>query len=347
MKRRLPVALAIAVACASAWVAISWYQTPRFKGKPVRTWINLASYGNPEAIATLRELGTNAAPDFARALKKQDSRIHKALWNFQRKLHPRLRQSLFKKLGPPIAWDERARAARALAAIGLDARWSLPYLAQALHDPENEVCYNSANAMGHMGKAAVSYLVDALGDYDPNRRRALVNALAQIGPEAEAAVPALTEILSDTDQEVRSRAAYALGSIGAPWLKRLTTTISEGSSDARITAAKELLLIYPAPLQVAKALFAMAHDPAPATRRQAIETLGIIRPLHSGTIPTLTAGLADDTPEVRTAAARSLGLMGNRAKPASVELSKALEDKEEAVRSAAKEALARIEEQKP
>ncbi len=336
----------MAAAGVLAWMALSWYQTPRFKGKAVGTWIKLASTGNTEAVAALKELGTNAMPDFIRGLKAQDSRFYKAAWNARRKLSPRLRQAWLKKMEPPLAWGERARAARALALMGPEAAWALPYLSEQLHDPVNEVCYNSANAMGHMGEVAVPYLVAALGDPDPNRRRALVNGLAQIGPEAEAAVPALTEMLSDPDEPVRSGADYALKSIGAPWLKRLTTIISEGPSEARITAAKELLLIYPPSMQVAKALFAMAHDPAPATRRQAIETLGIIRPLHSGTIPTLTQALADDASEVRSAAARALGLMGIRAKPAESELAKALEDKEEAVRFAAKEALARIEETK-
>ena len=213
-----------------------------------------------------------------------------------------------------------------------------------LSDPVNEVCYNSANAMGHMGRAAVPHLIAALGDTDPNRRRALVNALAQIGPEAEEAVPALTELLSDTDGPVRSGAAYALQSIGAPWLKRLNKTIAEGPSDARISAAKELLLIYPLPMQLAKSLLAMAHDPLPAARKQAIETIGIIRPPHSGTIPTLAQALADEAPEVRAAAAKALGLMGARAKPSVAELTKALNDKDETVRAAAKDALARIDE---
>src|SRR2546430_14525982 len=118
----------MATAGVLAWMALSWYQTPRFKGKAVKTWIQLASNGNPDAVAALRELGTNAIPDFVEVLGTQDSRLHKAAWKLQRKLNPRLRQAWLKKMGPPIAWGERARAARALASIGPEATWALPYL---------------------------------------------------------------------------------------------------------------------------------------------------------------------------------------------------------------------------
>jgi hypothetical protein len=342
VKRRVLIFLALFALGIAAWLAVSHYQTPRFKGKAISTWIKLASDGNVEGIATLKEFGTNAAPEFIRQLRKQDSAWSKGGWKARMKLNPQFRQPVLNKFGPPIAWDDRARAARALANIGPDAKWALPYLAEALHDRVNEVCYNAANAMGHIGRPAVPYLIAALGDTDPNRRRALVNALSQIGPDAEEAVPALTEMLSDTDGPVRQGAAYALQAIGAPWLKRLNRTIAEGESDARISAAKELLLIYPVSMPTMKALLAMAHDPAPAARRQAIEALGIIRPSHSATIPTLTQALGDESPEVRAAAARALGLMGARSKPAIPELTRALDDKDEPVRAAAKEALGRI-----
>ena len=80
----------------------------------------------------------------------------------------------------------------------------------------------------------------------------------------------------------------------------------------------------------------------PAARKQAVETIGIVRPLHSATIPTLTQALADEAPEVRAAAATALGLMGSRAKSAIPELTKLLEDKDEPVRTSAKVALERI-----
>jgi len=135
MKRRLFIGLAMVVACAFAWMAVSWYQTPRFKGKSVRTWINLASHGNP-ALSQPFENWDECCAGICSCAQKQDSRIHKFLWKFQIRLHPRLLRPLSKEAGPPIAWDERARAARALAAIGRMPDG--PYLIslQALHDPK-------------------------------------------------------------------------------------------------------------------------------------------------------------------------------------------------------------------
>ena len=344
MKRHL-ILIAIAFLLALAvLVAFPGKADRLVKGKTVHAWILAASDRDPQAVGVLRDLGTNARPEFVRSLTRQDSAVHKLLWNLRKKIDPRLRRAA--RLEPPLAWDERARAARALGAIGPESAWALPYLAQALQDRYNGVSESAATAMGQIGKASVPYLIRSITE-DPSHRRSVLNALAQVGPDAEIAVPAVVECLSDGDEFVRSRADYALRAIGAPWIKRLDEAILHGPSDARIAAAKELSLIYPPSVQTAKSLLSMMNDPSAAARRQAAESLGIIRPYHSQTVPVLIRALSDESVQVREAAATALGRLGLRASPSLASLTNSLADSDERVRLAAKESIARIESAPP
>ena len=109
-------------------------------------------------------------------------------------------------------WRVRKAAVGRLAARS-DAAAAAAALIRALGDGENPGRRNSAvEALVALGGAAVSALVAACSDADPDVRKFVVDTLAGIGDER--AVDALVEHLEDDDTNVRAAAADALGAIG-------------------------------------------------------------------------------------------------------------------------------------
>ena len=70
--------------------------------------------------------------------------------------------------------------------------------------------------IGPAAVAAVSSLINALGDQYPLNRYLAAEALGAIGPQAKDAVPTLIRTLTDSDQVVRESATQALRAIGTP-----------------------------------------------------------------------------------------------------------------------------------
>ncbi|HWB08675.1 MAG TPA: HEAT repeat domain-containing protein [Pirellulales bacterium] len=104
-------------------------------------------------------------------------------------------------------WGVRETAADALARIG-DA--AVPALIDTLHDPDQEVRAQAAQALARMGgKAApaVDALIQALDDPNEEVRRGAARALGQIGPEAGEAVPALIKAIKDPRNKKRTEEA--------------------------------------------------------------------------------------------------------------------------------------------
>ncbi len=90
------------------------------------------------------------------------------------------------------------------------------YWIKRLTAPDPRTRSLAASALGEMrARTAVLALIRALDDGDARVRRAVVEALGQIGPAAKAAIAALTRALSDDDPEVRVKARHTLERIGA------------------------------------------------------------------------------------------------------------------------------------
>jgi len=87
---------------------------------------------------------------------------------------------------------------------------------------------------------AVSALIEALGDPDPDVRMWSAVALERIGEEAREAVPALLVVLDDEDSYNREWAAHALGSIGLAALEgipKLTELLIDDEPSVRSAAS--------------------------------------------------------------------------------------------------------------
>jgi HEAT repeat protein len=110
------------------------------------------------------------------------------------------------------------------------------------------VRWSSAEVLGEIGtEAAVSALVKALNDQEPEVRYYAARALGKIGTEA--AVPGLVQALNDESFQVRSDAAKALGKISsqeaAPELLKALDDATTGGTGVVYSIAEALQKIAP------------------------------------------------------------------------------------------------------
>ena len=93
----------------------------------------------------------------------------------------------------------------------------------------------------------ISALVQALVEGNEQERRAAVEQLIAMGPEAAEAIPALTQALSNQDQAVRQIVAEVLGIVGpqatTQAIPALIQALGDSSESVRLTAAEALSTI--------------------------------------------------------------------------------------------------------
>jgi HEAT repeat protein len=283
-------------------------QVTLYRGQSLKAWSIQAYHGNSNAMATLKDLGTNAIPELIHLLKTRDSFLRRQTWAQLPKLPRRLRRTIAQSYPPPQAEAVREAAAHALGRLGLEARAAIPALSRALRDPQGRVRWEAANALSSMGKESMTVLVEALNEKDSKVRQAAAHGLGQIGPEAVAAVPALDAVESG---QVLSRGAAmrTLTNSGLPQMK----------------ACSEFLQ--------------MARDESPARRRRAIEALGAIRVAGSLAVHASLEALDDPAMEVRLAAIKTLGASGGTEQGTARALTGCLKDDSAQIREAAARAL--------
>lgn len=96
-----------------------------------------------------------------------------------------------------------------------DARPVLRYMRQLQESQEDEVRERAAYRLAQIGDPiATDVLISALDDPDADVRFSAAEALGKLGSEAEAAVKPLIRLLDDEDPDVCAAAAFALGCIG-------------------------------------------------------------------------------------------------------------------------------------
>ena len=110
--------------------------------------------------------------------------------------------------------DLRLTAAKTLAEMGPAAQAAVPALAAAVTRGDTEARVAAMEALQRIGadpgKAAVSQLIEALGNADARVRSAAAKTLGSYGPVAFAAIPTLRRALGDQDQDVRVNSSDAI-----------------------------------------------------------------------------------------------------------------------------------------
>jgi HEAT repeat protein len=98
--------------------------------------------------------------------------------------------------------------------MGAQARVAVTSLIQALQDSDPEVQNLATKALENIGSEALSAIATALKDPNPDVRRLAAQSLGRMGSESNAAIPDLIEALKDSDGQVRRHASEALAEIG-------------------------------------------------------------------------------------------------------------------------------------
>jgi HEAT repeat protein len=150
--------------------------------------------------------------------------------------------SLAKVLEADKSPDVRAEAVLALSKMGPDARVALPSLEAALKDPSLDVRLGILSAIESIGpdaKILAPLLVKTMKEKNRDYRAGVIKALGAIGPEA---AKDTLEPLIGSLQEARLRrdAAEALGKMGKPAVKPLTTLLISRDPNIRICAVVAL-----------------------------------------------------------------------------------------------------------
>jgi HEAT repeat protein len=144
-------------------------------------------------------------------------------------------------------------------------------------------------------------------------------------------VPTLIETLTDSNRDVRASTAYSLAMIGFPSMLALSNVIAHGDTNAREAAVNTLIRFHHSLRLMVPSLVEMAKSEVPASRRKALEALGVLRVGDNASMAALGEGLKDPSPEVRLAAVKSLNLVIWRAESTLPQLIACLDDDSAAV----------------
>lgn len=176
--------------------------------------------------------------------------------------------------------------------------------------PTRRAALDHLEALGPDAAPATVELVGALGDRDKFVRWAAARTLGRIGPVAESVVPWLAQLLIDDDLDVRLAAAAALERFG-PAAKiaigDLCRTLGSTEAELRLAALRALRAIgAPDACPAIPEIAAVLHDADARIGLAAAEVLGRFGPAAREAVPALGQVIQEGNPEVQRAASEAL-----------------------------------------
>ena len=228
--------------------------------------------------------------------------------------------------------DHGIRVNAALALGKLKNAGAVKALVDALRDPNEDVRWAAAWALGEIGKPAVRPLVQALKDEEGEVRWKAAWALEKMGRQV---LDSLLDAFATEEGEAKSKIAMVLGSIGdVRAVRPLVQALGDEDESVRWGARWALQKLGGA--VVRSLVKTLEEDEDPRARMDAAVALGVIG--DSSAVPTLVSALSDESEGVREAAERALVEIGDKKAVSSLE--GLLKHHDEKVREHAQRALA-------
>ncbi len=214
--------------------------------------------------------------------------------------------------------ERKARRAVVLATPLLPE--SVPFLRAALADPDVEVRYAAARALGSeweggCGPQAASALVEGLLDTDPGARELALQMLLRPPGRAVLVVDRLCSLLQEPRQEVGIAARHLLENLGpeaTDAVPRLVRLLSSTDPSLQRTAAKALGRIGPAASAAVPDLLLLLRSEDGRVRLEAVEALGGIGASDEATVTAMIAALDDPDDNVEGWALDALVRLGRQ-----------------------------------
>jgi hypothetical protein len=267
MKRRL---LFTALFLAAIGLLV-WYllppPEPRYKGHPLSDWLNGYSWsagsgprttttapkygftahptleaGWDESDLAIRSIGTNAIPTLLRMLCVRDTKTKIAFIKM-------LAKQKFVAINYTPAESQNFAAEMGFRKLGAPAVIAIPDLIKIYHRNISTWSRSATSTVLYdLAPFGIPQIAEGMASPDPQVRRMLIGALANIRAQPDVLVPILARSLRDSDADVRITAAGALATFGpaagsaVPGLQQLR---QDQNSEARFAAQYALDRIAP------------------------------------------------------------------------------------------------------
>lgn len=208
-------------------VGLNWFyasratRQPVYEGKTLVLWLRTyapsskAQRNSPEwkkADDAVRQIGTNCMPVLLQMLRARDSQLKLKLIGLARKQH-------LIKIDFVRAEEVNVEASRAFIVLADTAKGAVPALMKIYHE-----------------------------NISTESQRAILDALAWIGPTASPALPMLSGAVTNSDARVRANALWALGEIRAEpelCVPKLIGGLGDSNTWVQLSAAHALGMFGP------------------------------------------------------------------------------------------------------
>ncbi len=257
--------------------------------------------------------------------------------------------------------SERTDAIDTLAQYGSFAEEGVPFLIQALADPDREVREASAKALNEIdpewmeseaAHKAVQRLITALSSRDRESRIASADALGRFGPSvADDVVPQLIGHIRDTDGEVRAAVVRSLGRMGpaadraAP---KLVEMITDANKNVRQAVGQTLIGMGQGTIPPLVKKLSSENENQRAIAVKILQRIDKNWAQHESAKEVVDHFLKqakDGFGDARVSAIKALGVLGSNARAAIPDLVAGLIDGDSQVRSAALKTIKTVDPQ--
>lgn len=264
--------------------------------------------GHGQALAVLRELGSNAATSVPQltvllANSGADSRVLDVLTAIGPAADSAA-PSVIAAVGHP-GYLDYARAFRTLVAIGAPTDASLP-IALRVTAKAARMSDRAAAAGFALREFPQTQVFDMirgmLASPDTDERVIAARAIQQSGPQASPLIPAILTAIRDRDHPIDASAVWALAAIKAPAVPALCQLLNEPNTEAARAAAAALGIIGPDAESAVPALIRILTSADSYLPPHAANSLGLIGRRASNALPALEALAQSESPGAPEAA---------------------------------------------